>query len=165
MKILMVILVAIVMCGCQGQRDYETLSDAYVQPDAPAMGDVTLLLPTSAEVVTLESAENGKLWLCEEYWVCLQTWQSGDLEKTLHALTGRHAEDLELIKLEGEQGKRYECVWLSTGENGDQINRAVILDDGNYHYALTLHTAAETAGELTPQWKNITATFAVSIAP
>ena len=165
MKILMVLLLSVVLCGCQGQRDYETLSDAYVQPNVPAMGEITLLLPTSAEVVTMESEENGKLWLCEEYWVCLQTWQAGDLKKTLHALTGQSEEDLDLIKLDNAQSKRYECVWLSTGENGDQINRAIILDDGNYHYALTLHTAAETAGVLAPQWKNITATFGVSTAP
>ena len=165
MKILCVLSVLLLLCGCQGQQDYETLSDTYLQPDVPAMGEVQLLLPTSAEVVTVEHEENGKLWLCEDYWVCLQTSESGDLEETLMALTGRGREELDLICLENGQQKRYECVWLSAGENGDQINRAVILDDGNYHYALTLHTAAETAGVLTTQWKNITATFAVSTAP
>ena len=153
------------LCGCRGQQDYETLSDAYIQPDVPAMGEVTLMIPTSAEVVTVENEDSGKLWLCEDYWVCLLTLSSGDLEETLQTLTGRGKEALDLISLENGQQKRHECVWLSAGESGDQINRAVILDDGNYHYALTLHTAAETAGELTPQWKNITSTFAVSTAP
>ena len=153
------------LCGCHGQRDYETLSDAYIQPDTPAMGEVTLLLPTSAEVVTVESEDSGKLWLCEDYWVCLQTLQSGDLEKTLQTLTGRGKDGLELISLDNGQQKRHECVWLSAGEKGDQINRAVILDDGNYHYALTLHTDAAAAGDLAPQWRNITTTFGVSIVP
>ncbi len=165
MKILCVLSVVLLLCGCQWQQDYETMADSYIQPEVPAMGEVTLLLPTGAEVVTVENEQSGKLWLCEDYWVCLETSESGDLEETLHTLTGHDKAQLRPICLEKGQMKRYECVWLSAGENGDQINRAVILDDGNYHYALTLHTAAETAGELAQQWKNITATFAVSTAP
>ena len=165
MKVLCVLCTVLLLCGCQMRRDYETMADTYIQPDAPAMGEVTLLLPTGAEAVTVENGQNGKMWMCEDYWVCLETSQSGNLEETLRTLTGHSKEQLSPICLDNGQQKRYECVWMSVGENGDQINRAVILDDGNYHYALTLHTAAEAAGELTEQWKNITTTFAVNIGP
>ena len=141
------------------------MADNYVQSEVPAMGEIALYLPIGADVVTVEHEENGKLWLCDDYCVCLQTVDSGDLEETLKTLTGQRKDDLALVCVESGEQKRYECVWVSAGEVGDQINRAVIVDDGNYHYVLTLQAEAQNAGSLNAQWKNITSTFAVNTGP
>jgi VCBS repeat-containing protein len=50
---------------------------------------------------------------------------------------------------------RYESVWSAVGEGEDQVGRLVILDDGNYHYAVTVMAPAETAGELTKTWQKL----------
>lgn len=166
MKIWTILLAAVLLfSGCMAQRDYETMTDQFVEPVKSAAGEVSLLLPVGAEVVVAEHEQNGSLWLCEEYWICLKTLDSGDLEATLREITGYDPEMLSVISLESGDQKRYECVWTSLGESGDQMNRAVILDDGSYHYALTLHSSAQAAGSLAEQWRNITTTFAVNTGP
>lgn len=166
MKLAVVLMVLMLLLpGCLTKPDYETMSDSYIRPAEPAAGEVSLLLPVDAEVVEAEHERNGKLWICEDYWVCLQTMDAGDMESTLRELTGYGSEQLSIFCVDTGEQKRYECVWLSAGETGDQINRAVILDDGSYHYALTLHTAAEDAGALAGQWQNIITTFAVNTGP
>ena len=39
-------------------------------------------------------------------------------------------------------------VWATAGEEGLQVGRASIFDDGNFHYVLSTLAAEETAGEL-----------------
>ena len=51
--------------------------------------------------------------------------------------------------------KRYECVWTSAGEGDLQACRATILDDGNYHYVLTVIGDQESASEFSQEWQQI----------
>lgn len=157
--------VVLLLSGCTVRQGYETMSDSFSEPEKSMAGEVSLLLPVGAEVVTAEHELNGKLWLCEEYWVCLRTSDAGDIEKTVLEMTGYNTEQLPVICVDSDGQKRYEFVWCSVGETGEQMNRGVIIDDGAYHYALTLHAEAESAGDLIDQWQNITATFAVSTVP
>ena len=39
------------------------------------------------------------------------------------------------------------CVWAAAGEGTDQVGKAVILDDGIYHYAVAVLVPSEQAGE------------------
>ena len=166
MRIWMVLLaVVLILSGCTTRQYYETMSDCFSEPEKAKAGEVSLLLPVSAEVVKAEHETNGKLWLCEDYWVCLQTMDSGDVEKTVREVTGYSLQQLAMICVDNDGQKRYEFVWCSAGENGQQMNRGVILDDGAYHYTLTLHSDADSAGDLIDQWQNITATFAVNTVP
>ena len=49
----------------------------------------------------------------------------------------------------------YECVWTGAGEGGDQMCRAMVLDDGRFHYAVTVMAAADDAGDLAKTWQTI----------
>ena len=79
----------------------------------------------------------------------------GDLNATMRALTGFSREQLTVMETERSDFKRYDCVWSTAGEGGDHVARAVILDDGYYHYAVTVMADFASAGELTRTWKTI----------
>ena len=72
-------------------------------------------------------------------------WGISDDERTLARYLGLNAEE--------------EDAWVSVGEAGDQIARTLIVDDGNYHYVLTLQAEAEKGGELSAAWSEIFQTF------
>ena len=55
--------------------------------------------------------------------------------------------------------KRYDFVWASAGENGDQLGRAVILDDGNYHYCLSVLRDADTTEKSQIVWRDVFDSF------
>lgn len=145
----------LVLSGCGTPKDYETMADQYLEPEPPAAAAVRVQLPEDASVMTISEDTAGTIYLCDCYSVTVQTLASGDLDATLRSVTGYGAGQLQLYKLEQEGLKRYECVWAAAGEGGDQVGKAVILDDGSYHYAVTVFAPAEQAGELAETWHEI----------
>lgn len=146
--------------GCGKQESFETLSDVYVQPvSAPPLWQVVVDVPQDASVMVLQSQEAGKLYLCDDYTVTVQTMPSGDLQKTLRTLTGFEEDQLTLIQTEQGGLKRYECVWTAAGEGETQIARACLMDDGNYIYAVTAMAGESKAGELYQTWQDLFDSF------
>ena len=139
------------------------MSDSYEQPEPPNPCQVTLELPEDAAKAVLEDAGVGTLYLCDGYTVALQTLSSGNLDATLREVTGYGAEKVQLWERKEGDISRYVCVWTSVGEGGDQMGKATILDDGNYHYVLSVMSAAEDAGDLAQTWQQLMDSF--NIAP
>lgn len=167
MKKLWILLMAVALMaasGCMAPDAYETMNDMYLQGSVPAAGKLTMLLPVEAAALTMEG-ETGAVYVCDGYTVTLHTCEAGDLEATLRTVTGYDRENLSLMERMDEGMKRYECVFTAAGEGGDQVGRAVILDDGNYHYTMTLLADAAAAGALTDVWQNILSSVRVNIAP
>ena len=122
-------------------------------------------MPPDAAVMTAEDGQAESIWLCDGYTVTVQTLASGDLNATLQKVTGYERKQLSVIELESDGLKRYECAWVCAGEGGDQVARTVVLDDGNYHYCMTLQTEAQIAGELARTWQNITGSVTLDTVP
>lgn len=161
-KLLVWIVFVLLLGGCADQSVFETLSD---QPDAQVMAPMRQLqvtLPNEASAPTLQSEETGKLYLCDGYTLSIQTMNAGDLDATLRMLTGFGKDQLTVMTTEKHGIKRHDCVWSAAGEGGDHVARAVILDDGNYHYAVTVMADFATAGDLTDTWKSILDTVGFS---
>ena len=163
MKIFLCMLLALLLTGCTQPKDFETMSDSYLEPELPMAQEVSLALPEDAAKAVLESAETGTLYLCDGYSVAVQTLPAGNLDATLREVTGYGRDKVQLWQRKDGDISRYSCVWVSLGEGGDQMGKATILDDGNYHYVLTVMAAAEDAGELTDTWQTLMESF--SIAP
>ena len=72
-------------------------------------------------------------------------------------------DDLDILRTKQGDVKRYQWVWTSAGEEGVQVGRACVLDDGAYHYIVTAQASEAIAGELQAQWQEIFAS--VSIVP
>ena len=143
----------LLLSGCSAEKDFETVGDVYA-PVTLTPREVMLTLPSDAAVQTLGS-DAGKLYLCDGYTVTVQTLQGGNLEETIRSVTGFSSDRLTLLETQKDGFSSYSCVWSAAGEGGDQIARTVILDDGNFHYAVTAIADSNTAGQLSETWLNI----------
>ena len=164
-KLCAVFLLVAMLAGCSSAKEYEGVSDVYAEQPLPSAAQMLVSLPPDAAVMTAEDGQPESIWLCDGYTVTVQTLASGDLNATLQKVTGYDREQLAVMKLEKDGLKRYECAWICAGEGGDQVARTVVLDDGNYHYCLTLLTDAKTAGHLAQTWQNITGSVTLDTVP
>lgn len=164
MKIfLCLVLTLVLLTGCQQPKDFETMSDAYIEPDLPQPKEVFLQLPEDAAKAVLEADDTGTLYLCDGYSVTLQTLPAGNLDATLREVTGYGAQKVQLWERKEANHTHYVCVWTAAGEGGDQMGKTTILDDGNYHYVLTVMAAAEDAGALAETWQLIIDSFNIAL--
>lgn len=162
------LLIAVLVCflaGCGAPKSFETLSDEYVQPPQPMARETQLALPEEAAVSAITNGEQGSIYLCDGYTIAVQTMDAGDLDSTVRTISGFSKEKLSMMERQLPDHRRYECVWAAAGEGEDQICRAVILDDGNYHYTVTVAAGASDAGELTQTWQSLLGSFSLRTDP
>lgn len=148
-------MLGLLLTGCGTQQTMETISDEFDVSVMAEVQQISISLPEDAALASLESAEAGKLYLCDGYYVTVQTMESGDMDRTLRAVTGFSKDQLTVIQTEPGELTRYDCAWCAVGEGGDQICRGVVLDDGNYHYVVTVMADAAKAGQLSAVWQHI----------
>lgn len=149
-----VIFLSILLTGCVSEPVFEPVTDDYVIPEAAA-SQIVIALPEDASVTVLTSSENGQLYLCDGYTITVQTLESGDLDSTLRTLTGFGEAELTLMQTQQQGMTCIEAAWTSAGEGGDQVGRLLMLDDGDYYYAVTIMAPAEDAGVLNGTWQEI----------
>ena len=142
-KVIVLFLLTALLTGCKAQETFETVEDLPVVEIAAAPQQFFVALPEDAATPTFQS-DTEELYVCEDYTISKQILERGDLERTIKILTGKSREDLEVIQTAQETYDRYDFVWTSAGEEGLQLGRACIFDDGNYHYTLTTMTREES---------------------
>ena len=154
-RILAGLLLSMFLTGCSAQDTMETISDILDVSVVANVQQVQLSLPEEAAMATLENEDAGKLYLCDGYSVTVQTMESGDLDRTLRQVTGFSRDQLTVISTQRESFQRHDCAWSAVGEGGDQTCRGVVLDDGYYHYVVTVMADAEKAGQLSADWQHL----------
>ena len=154
MKVLCVLLMVVLLCGCAAQPTLEQVNDPWVEVAANA-GELEIRLPQEAAAPALYSPETGELYFCDGYVLMVQTFCGGDLDATMRQITGYAKDRLSYMETRNGNVDQYSCVWSSAGESGDQVGRCLILDDGSYHYTVTVMAEAETAGELAQTWQDL----------
>ena len=146
-KVFALLFAMICLTGCRAQETFETVEDIIPAEPVAAPQQFFVSLPDDAVTPTFQD-ESGEIYVCQDYTITKQIAESGDLAKTIRDLTGQTKEDLQVIKTIHDMFERYDFVWTATGEEGLQLGKACILDDGNYHYALSTMTREERAGAL-----------------
>ena len=147
-KVLTVLMMVILLSGCAAQETFETVTDLIpVQPVA-APQQFYASLPEEAATPTFQEDNGGEFYVCNGYTISKQILESGDLKKTVKTLSGKDTEELQIMKTKQDMCDRYDFVWTAAGEEGLQLGRACILDDGNFHYTLTVMAQEETSGQL-----------------
>ena len=155
MKTILAILGCLVLLtGCVAEETFETIADEPVLQEFTAR-ELQLSLPEDASVLTVQQEGTDRLYLCDGYCVVLQTLPGGDLDRTIREVSGFNKDALSVIQTERDGVTHYECAWSAVGEGGDQICRAAILDDGNYHYTVTIMTDYHRAGKLSEEWNDL----------
>ena len=158
MKIITFILLAVLLTGCGKAEVYETVTDEMVQAVSAEPREVLFDLAQEPVLPAMES-DSGTLYLCGDFDVVVHTCQSGDLSSTVKEVSGFVPEELTVIQTGNGEVERYEFVWTSATDLGQQIGRATILDDGNYHYILSATVDAELIEEYQEIWNGIFESF------
>ncbi len=160
-KIWCVLMLSVLLTGCGANPVWETVTDVADAPAMAQMQQITIKLPADASVETMENGQSEKIYLCNGYTVAVQTLSGGDVDKTLRQISGFSKEQLTVMETKTQNGERYECVWASAGEAEDQVARAVVIDDGSYHYAVTVMAPFSTAGDLASVWQSILSSVSI----
>ena len=155
------LLAALLLCGCTSRETFETISDEIVAPVMAQPREISVRLPDNAVAPVLDS-EGRQIYISEQYEIAIETLSSGDLNATVQTLSGYDKDKLTVMETQWEDVTRYEFVWVSTGERGDRLGRAVILDDGQYHYCLSVLRDAATAESCQVVWSDVFNSFTLS---
>ena len=141
-KLWILLALASLLCGCTSEETLETISDDIVQP-----------------VMAQPESDSEQVYLSEDYEIIVETVSGGDLSATIQRISGYTPDNLTVMETAQDGAKRYDFVWASAGENGDQLGRAVILDDGNYHYCLSVLRDADTTEKSQIVWRDVFDSF------
>ena len=144
----------LVLYGCGQQEVLEQLEDVYevisLQPEV-----LLVDLPEEAAATVMGSGQNHAIYFCDGYTLTIQTMPSGDLERTVMDITGFKKDHITMVQTDSGVADRYEAVWVCAGEAGDQVGRFVLLDDGAYHYVVTVMADAGSMSELRLSWDTV----------
>ena len=123
---------AILLGGCGKAETFETVADELDVPVLAQPRTVTVDIPGEAEQGALETA-SGRLYVTDDYEIILETREDGL--------------------------KRYEFVWATAGEEGDRLGRGIVMDDGNYHYCLSVERPADPEKASQVVWSQVFSSF------
>ena len=160
-KFCLIMVLALLLTGCGAQETMETVNDPMDVPVAAQEGKIMVNLPEDAAATVMES-EAGVLYLCDDYSVALQTLDGGDLDATLRLVTGYGREAISVMETERYGMDRYDFVWTSASEQGDQVGRGCIISDGSYHYCVSDMGGAEDYLENESSWDTLLSSFYVN---
>lgn len=159
-KLLLVVFAMLLLTGCAAQT-FETVDDLN---DAQVMASpATLLLdlPEEAAAPAMQGS-SGTLYFCGDYDIMVEVMPSGNLSSTLQTLTGFGREELDLVQTIRCGVDCYEGAWSAAGEAGDHVGRVLVLDDGSYHYCVSVMALAENAGQCAEDWNAILKSVALA---
>lgn len=157
-KKIIVGLLALLLTGCAAEETFETISDDLVQPVMAQPREVSVSLPGEVSMPAMES-DSGRMYLASDYEIYIQTLDRGDLNATIQTVSGYDKDALTVMQTSLNGVDRYEFVWTCAGENGDRIGRGVVLDDGDYHYVMTVLRDADTTETSQIVWNDVFDSF------
>lgn len=152
------VVLALLLCGCGTQPVFETVGDDLVRSAMAQPREIAVQLPDGAITPVLDS-DTEQVYFCEDYQIILETRTSGDVSATIQSVCGYQREDLTVMETQQGSVTRYEFVWACAGEEGDCLGRAVILDDGDYHYCMSVLRKASTTETSQIVWNEVFRSF------
>lgn len=162
MKKLSVILVlALLLCGCGEAQTFETVADEMVLSASAQPRQILLTLPEETLLPAMET-DTGTLYLCNGYDVAVQTMESGDLDATVRQVCGFSSDDITIMQTTAGENTCYEFVWSAATELGEEVGRAMILEDQDYHYVLSAVAPAKKALEYQEIWNGMFESFGIA---
>lgn len=152
------LLVFLAGCSVSEMPEPETVSDEWTLSAMAEPKTVRVKLPGETEVGAVDVAE-GRLYMAEDYEITIEMLDSGDLDGTLRQVCGFSREELTVMETNPDGLDRYDFVWACAGENGEQLGRGVILDDGSYHYVMTVLRDVDSKQNIQIVWSEVFDSF------
>ena len=156
----LVLVFGIFLCGCNGTESYEVLSDDIVGVPIAEPAKVELKLPEDSALAVM-SGSDWQYYEGEHYQIILQTFSSGNLDQTLQNITGYQIDNLSVIETSVDGIDKFHCAWSAVSDEGELVGRCTILDDGMYHYCLSVLVEADAACEVRDTIDAVFATYAL----
>ena len=152
MKRTLIFVLCVMLClsGC-AVTTFETVDDPDDVQVIAKPAALLLDLPEDAAASAMEGA-SGKLYFCDDYYIAVETLVSGNLDATLRILTGYDRDELSPIQTKRCGVSCYEAAWSAVGERGDEIGRVLVLDDGAFHYCVSVMASAADASQCADAW-------------
>ncbi len=152
------LLVFLAGCSVSEMPEPETVSDEWTLSAMAEPKTVRVKLPGETEVGAVDAAE-GRLYMAEDYEITIEMLDSGDLDGTLRQVCGFSRDELTVMETNPDGLDRYDFVWACAGENGEQLGRGVILDDGSYHYVMTVLRDVDSKQNIQIVWSEVFDSF------
>lgn len=154
-KLIVFMLCLLILTGCSATETFEQIGDVYAPAVQTDPREIQLQLPVDASSGVF-SGGTGRLYFCEGYEIVVETLAGGNLNQTIRNSTGYDMDRITVIEVpQSDDFKRYECVWVTTGEEGEMVGRSVIIDDGAYHYCVCVSALSANAGSLQNTWTEL----------
>ena len=157
-KFIWMVLLTALLTGCTAEETLETVSDEWVVPVMAQPREMSVRLPEDTVAPVLEQ-DGRRLYMGRDYEIMLETLSSGDLSATIRSLCGYEQDQLTVLETRQGDYSRYDFVWTMAGETGDRLGRAVILDDGEYHYCMS---AIRDQGDTQIPWRDVFGSFSLT---
>ena len=158
MKVVILLLALLMLTGCSQSEVFETVTDELAVSTVAQPRQIRFDLAQDTLLPAMETDE-GQLYLCGDFDVMIQTMDSGDLNATVYQICGFYPDDLTFLQTGTGEIDQYEFVWTSATDGGQQIGRATILDDGNYHYSMSATVDSKLMEEYQEIWNGIFESF------
>ena len=159
-KLCLMMALVCLLAGCGAEQTLETVADEQVLAQSAAR-QIHVELPEET-VLPVMQTDTGKLYICRDFEVSVQTLPGGDLNRTVETLSGFGAGDVTVMETESKGLTRYDFVWSCAGETGPEVGRASVLSDGTWHYCLTVTTAEKNAADYQEIFNGMFETFTIS---
>ena len=156
-RLVWMVLLAALLAGCAAEETLETVNDEWIVPVMAQPREISVRLPDNALTPVLEQ-DGRQLYMAQDYEIMLETLVSGDLNATIRTLSGYEKNQLTVLETRQGDTDRYDFVWTMAGEKGDRLGRAVILDDGDYHYCMSV---LRDAGDTLIVWRDVFNSFSL----
>lgn len=154
---------ALLLSGC-GETEtpvFETVGpEAYEQEAKPAAGQISVMIPEKAVSEAMADDSGGSLYTWDDHTLQLQTLDGGDIRSTVESITGFDYDSLTVMAYTKGELTYYQTVWSAAGEEGTLLGRALIADDGYYHYCVSLLSPEDSDAQ--EVYDSLCATFAVT---
>lgn len=160
-KWMLLLMMTVLLVGCAAEDTFETVADEIMLPAMAQPRFICVDLPGETALPVVEN-QNGRVYVCNDYEIVLQTLERGDLERTVQVMSGLTPADLTMMETEAEGIRRYDFVWAAAGEAGDWTGRGAILDDGNYHYCLSVLSDTNSSEKSHVNWEDVFSSFCLS---
>lgn len=150
-KVFCMMLLVCVLAGCGAEETFETVADDLVFSQAEPK-QIQVALPEETVLPVMET-DFGQLYICRDFEISVQTLPGGDLGATVRTICG--FDGVDVVETAADGITRYDFVWSSAGETGDQVGRACILSDGAYHYCVSAMAPEEKAQQYREIWNGM----------
>ena len=142
-------LAALLLSGCGAEPVYETIGNVW-ENDEPvfAPAGMEFAVPEDAHMEVVEGSSGEKIYRIGDWELWTGTYSAGDLSATMEEITGLESGNLTVISRRVGAYDCHETAWTTTGEDGTWVARTAVIEEGGYHYALSMMVPQEDADQL-----------------